>query len=67
MGNLGLPELLALILILVLIFGARRLPELGRSVGEGIKNFRTSMKEGSRDDDASGSGKGDSTTPSSKP
>ena len=34
-----------LLLILVLIFGARKLPELGRGLGEGIKNFRGAMKE----------------------
>jgi sec-independent protein translocase protein TatA len=67
MPNIGLPELLLLLLIIVLIFGARRLPELGRSLGEGIKNFRSSMKEGSRDDEASAPGKNDSTSTSSKP
>ncbi len=48
--NLGLPELLLIVLILVLLFGARKLPELGKSIGESIKNFRSSMKEASRDD-----------------
>ncbi|RMG44869.1 MAG: twin-arginine translocase TatA/TatE family subunit [Acidobacteria bacterium] len=39
------PELLVLLILLVLIFGARKLPEIGRGLGEGIKNFRASMKE----------------------
>jgi len=39
------PELLFLLLLIVLIFGARKLPEIGRGLGEGIKNFRNSMKE----------------------
>jgi sec-independent protein translocase protein TatA len=42
-GPLGLPELLVIVLIIVIIFGARRLPELGKSLGEGIKNFKKSI------------------------
>jgi sec-independent protein translocase protein TatA len=46
MGRLGLPELLIILFIIVLIFGANRLPDLGRGIGKAIKNF----KEGSKDD-----------------
>ncbi|UCF67027.1 MAG: twin-arginine translocase TatA/TatE family subunit [Acidobacteriota bacterium] len=42
-------ELLILLLIIIIIFGARKLPEIGRGLGEGIKNFRGSMKEMSGD------------------
>lgn len=42
--NLGVPELLLILLIFVLIFGAAKLPQLGRGLGEGIKNFRKSVK-----------------------
>ena len=42
-GPLGLPEMLMILLLIVVIFGARRLPELGKSLGEGIKNFRKSI------------------------
>ncbi|HDJ22990.1 MAG: Sec-independent protein translocase TatA [Candidatus Aminicenantes bacterium 4484_214] len=42
-GPVGPSELLVIILLIVLIFGARRLPELGKSLGEGIKNFRKSI------------------------
>ena len=45
-GPLGLPEMLIILAIVILIFGANRLPELGRGIGSGIKNFRSSMKEG---------------------
>ena len=54
MPNLGVPELLIILLIAVLIFGAARLPQLGRGLGEGIRNFRKGLKGGeeekSRDD-----------------
>jgi sec-independent protein translocase protein TatA len=42
-GPVGPTELLLIVLIIVFIFGARRLPELGKSLGEGIKNFRKSI------------------------
>jgi sec-independent protein translocase protein TatA len=45
-GPLGLPEMLIILAIVILIFGANRLPELGRGIGAGIKNFRSSMKDG---------------------
>jgi len=37
--RLGVPELVIILLIVVLIFGANRLPELGKGIGRGIKNF----------------------------
>ena len=44
-GELGLPELLFIMAIALLIFGPRRLGDLGKSLGEGIRNFRSAMKE----------------------
>ena len=49
MGPLGLPELLIILVIVILIFGANRLPEIGKGIGKGIRNF----KEASKDDDKS--------------
>ena len=50
LGSLGLPELLVILVIVVLIFGANRLPQLGKGVGSAIKNFKEGMKEGATDD-----------------
>jgi sec-independent protein translocase protein TatA len=44
MFGLGVPELLLILAIVVLIFGTSRIPELGRGLGEGIRNFRKGMK-----------------------
>jgi sec-independent protein translocase protein TatA len=43
MGPLGLPELLVILVILFFIFGAKRIPEMGKAVGETIKGFKKSM------------------------
>ena len=39
-GRLGIPELIIILAIIILIFGANRLPEIGRGIGKGIKNFK---------------------------
>jgi sec-independent protein translocase protein TatA len=49
MPNLGLPELLIILLIVILIFGANRLPQLGRGVGSAIKNFKEGIKDETAD------------------
>jgi len=43
MFGLGTTELIVILVIVVVLFGAKRLPELGRGVGEGLKNFKKSM------------------------
>ncbi len=45
-GSLGVPELLILLLIVIIIFGAGKLPQLGKGLGEGIRNFKDSVKTG---------------------
>lgn len=49
MPNLGLPELLIILLIVVLIFGANRLPQLGKGIGSAIKNFKEGIKDETAD------------------
>jgi sec-independent protein translocase protein TatA len=44
MFRLGPAELLILLLIVFFLFGAKRLPEMGKGIGEGIKNFKNSFK-----------------------
>jgi len=44
-GPLGATELLLILLIVVLLFGARKIPELARGLGEGIRNFRSGLRE----------------------
>jgi sec-independent protein translocase protein TatA len=44
-GPIGLPEMLIILVIIMLIFGASRLPEIGKGIGQGIKNFKGSMNE----------------------
>ncbi len=48
MGSLGMPELLLIALVFIIIFGGGKLPQLGRGLGEGIRNFRDAMREGER-------------------
>ena len=48
-GKLGLPEILILLAIALLIWGPGRLAELGKSMGEGIRNFKTAVKDGEND------------------
>ena len=45
-GRLGLPEMLIILFIVILIFGANRLPDIGRGIGKGIRNFKDATKEG---------------------
>jgi len=45
MGRLGFPELLILLAIVFFLFGAKRLPEVGKGIGEGIRNFKNAMSK----------------------
>ena len=52
MPNLGVTELVIILVIVVVIFGASRLPQLGKGLGEGIRNFKSSIKTGEAEDDS---------------
>ena len=53
-GTLGLPELLIILAIVILIFGVNKLPRLGKGLGEGIRNFKDSVRTGDADDGETG-------------
>lgn len=44
MGNLGLTEILLILFILVLLFGGKKIPELAKGLGEGVKAFKKGLK-----------------------
>jgi len=44
-GSIGIPELIIILVIILLLFGASRLPEIGRGLGKGIKNFKESTRD----------------------
>jgi sec-independent protein translocase protein TatA len=51
MFGLRPPEMIFIALIILFFFGAKKLPEMGKGIGEGIKNFKRSMKFGDSKDD----------------
>ena len=55
LGPLGVPELLVILLIILVLFGANKLPQIGRGMGEGIRNFKKGIKEvGAKEKDDEG-------------
>ena len=44
MAGLGMPELLIILVIILVLFGSRRIPDLAKGLGEGIRNFKTGMR-----------------------
>ncbi len=50
MGNLGLPELIVILIIALLVIGPRRLPEVARGLGEALRAFQDALKGSSKDE-----------------
>jgi sec-independent protein translocase protein TatA len=71
MGSIGWPEILLVLLVVLLLFGATRLPQLGRSMGQGIRGFKQGLKEDPPADDEDQHDDADAeaepTTPEKKP
>jgi sec-independent protein translocase protein TatA len=49
MFGLGTSELLIILVLVLIIFGAGKLPQVGKSLGQGLRNFKDGMKDGSGD------------------
>lgn len=54
MPSLGIREIIFVLVIFALIFGARRLPDIARGLGSGIRNFKGSLRASSEDDSCDG-------------
>jgi len=48
MFGLGMPELLVILVIIVIVFGAGKLPEIGSGIGQGIKNFKKATRDAAK-------------------
>jgi sec-independent protein translocase protein TatA len=51
MSSIGLPEIAIVLLIVLVIFGPKRLPQLGRSLGSGMREFKDAVTGNRKDDD----------------
>ena len=49
MFGIGMPELLVILFICLVVFGAKRLPEIGSGLGKGIKNFKNSLSDAEKE------------------
>ena len=65
MMGIGFPELMVILVIIMIIFGAGKLPEIGSAFGNSIKNFKKSMKDAETDSIESGSPDGEPALPDS--
>lgn len=52
--SIGWPELLIILAVLLLLFGAKRLPEMARSIGKSSREFKKGMREGATEEDEEG-------------
>jgi sec-independent protein translocase protein TatA len=66
-GGIGMPELLVILVIVLIIFGANKLPQIGEGLGKGIRNFKKATKEKDREEIEATSKKPEETHEKSKP
>jgi len=66
-GWIGLPELLLLLLVVLLLFGPKRLPEMGRSLGKGMREFKDSVTGSDRPEEPAALPTSTATTPTPAP
>jgi sec-independent protein translocase protein TatA len=52
MPNLGMPELLIILALVLVLFGAKKVPEMARGLGQGLKEVRRAMREAAEDEEA---------------
>jgi sec-independent protein translocase protein TatA len=57
MPHLGMPELLIILVLVLLLFGARKVPEMARGLGQGMKEFKKSIREAATVEDSQTTGK----------
>ena len=64
-GPLGIPEIAIIVVVILLIFGARRLPEIGTSMGKGIRTFKTALmgEDAKEDSEKTSTGSKDNINP----
>ena len=56
LGPIGVTELIIILVIVVILFGVNKLPKLGKGLGEGIRNFKDSVRSGPQDSESGGGG-----------
>jgi sec-independent protein translocase protein TatA len=50
-GRIGLPELLFIFLLIILLFGSKRLPELGKAIGQGLREFKKAISSAAEEEE----------------
>lgn len=65
-GNFGLPELIIILVIVLLLFGAKKLPDLAKSLGRSVGEFKKGKQEGEKDEPSKTSGQEENKPPAAE-